>query len=107
MLTSIITWIIVGGIAGFLAEWLIGGIHTGCIGTVIRVVGALIGGWLFGPAAHCGRRRTAERYCHCIRRPCCFWSSGFSGHGVLAAAGSLPGRLQPRAANRSGATLLS
>jgi uncharacterized membrane protein YeaQ/YmgE (transglycosylase-associated protein family) len=49
MLISIITWIIVGGIAGFLAERLIGGIRTGCIGTVIvGVVGALIGGWLFG-----------------------------------------------------------
>ena len=49
MLTSIITWIIVGGIAWFLAEQIIGGIRTGCIGTVIvGVVGALIGGWLFG-----------------------------------------------------------
>jgi len=49
MLTSIVTWIIVGGIAGFLAEQLIGGIYTGCIGTVIvGIVGALIGGWLFG-----------------------------------------------------------
>jgi uncharacterized membrane protein YeaQ/YmgE (transglycosylase-associated protein family) len=48
-LTSILTWIIVGGIAGLLAEWLIGGIHTGCIGTVIvGIVGALIGGWLLG-----------------------------------------------------------
>ncbi len=47
-LTSIITWIIVGGIAGLLAEWLIGGIHTGCIGTVIvGIIGAFIGGWLF------------------------------------------------------------
>ncbi len=47
-LTSIITWIIVGGIAGLLAEWLIGGIHTGCIGTVIvGVIGAFVGGWLF------------------------------------------------------------
>jgi uncharacterized membrane protein YeaQ/YmgE (transglycosylase-associated protein family) len=35
--------------AGFLAETLIGGISTGCIGTVIvGVLGALIGGWLFG-----------------------------------------------------------
>ena len=49
MLTSIATWIIVGGIAGFLAEQVIGGIYTGCIGTVIvGIVGALIGGWLFG-----------------------------------------------------------
>jgi uncharacterized membrane protein YeaQ/YmgE (transglycosylase-associated protein family) len=47
-LTSIITWIIVGGIAGFLAQSIIGGIRTGCIGTVIvGVVGAFIGGWLF------------------------------------------------------------
>ncbi len=47
-LTSIVTWIIVGGIAGLLAEWLIGGIHTGCIGTVIvGIIGAFVGGWLF------------------------------------------------------------
>jgi uncharacterized membrane protein YeaQ/YmgE (transglycosylase-associated protein family) len=48
-LDSIITWIIVGGIAGLLAEWLIGGINAGCIGTVIiGILGAFIGGWLFG-----------------------------------------------------------
>ena len=47
-LDSIVVWIIVGGIAGLLAEWLIGGIHTGCIGTVIvGIIGAFIGGWLF------------------------------------------------------------
>ncbi len=47
-LDSIITWIIVGGIAGLLAEWLIGGVNAGCIGTVIiGVLGAFIGGWLF------------------------------------------------------------
>ncbi len=46
---DIITWIIVGGVAGLLAEWLIGGIHTGCIGTVIvGIIGAFIGGWLLG-----------------------------------------------------------
>jgi uncharacterized membrane protein YeaQ/YmgE (transglycosylase-associated protein family) len=48
-LTSIVTWIIVGGIAGFLAERVIGGFHIGCIGTVIvGIIGAFIGGWLFG-----------------------------------------------------------
>lgn len=48
-LNSIVTWIIVGGIAGLLAEWLIGGIHAGCIGTVvIGILGAFIGGWLLG-----------------------------------------------------------
>jgi uncharacterized membrane protein YeaQ/YmgE (transglycosylase-associated protein family) len=47
-LTSVVTWIVVGGIAGFLAERLVGGIRTGCIGTVIvGIVGAFIGGWLF------------------------------------------------------------
>ena len=45
---SIITWIIVGGIAGALAEWVIGGFNLGCIGTVIvGIVGAFVGGWLF------------------------------------------------------------
>ncbi len=48
-LDAIVTWIIVGGIAGLLAEWLIGGVHAGCIGTVIiGILGAFIGGWLFG-----------------------------------------------------------
>jgi uncharacterized membrane protein YeaQ/YmgE (transglycosylase-associated protein family) len=47
-LESIVVWIIVGGIAGLLAEWLIGGVYTGCIGTVIiGVIGAFVGGWLF------------------------------------------------------------
>jgi uncharacterized membrane protein YeaQ/YmgE (transglycosylase-associated protein family) len=48
-LNTIVTWIIVGGIAGLLAEWLIGGVNVGCIGTVIiGILGAFIGGWLFG-----------------------------------------------------------
>lgn len=47
-ISQIITWIIVGGIAGFAAERVIGGFHIGCIGTVIvGVIGAFIGGWLF------------------------------------------------------------
>jgi uncharacterized membrane protein YeaQ/YmgE (transglycosylase-associated protein family) len=47
-LNTIIIWIIVGGVAGLLAEWLIGGVHAGCIGTVIiGILGAFIGGWLF------------------------------------------------------------
>lgn len=48
-LESIIVWIIVGGLAGLLAEWLIGGVNAGCIGTVfVGILGAFIGGWLFG-----------------------------------------------------------
>lgn len=47
-ISQIITWVIVGGIAGFAAERVIGGFHIGCIGTVIvGVIGAFIGGWLF------------------------------------------------------------
>ena len=47
-LEAIVTWIIVGGIAGLLAQWLIGGVAAGCIGTVvIGILGAFIGGWLF------------------------------------------------------------
>lgn len=47
-LNAIVTWIIVGGIAGLLAEWLVGGVAAGCIGTVIiGILGAFIGGWLF------------------------------------------------------------
>ena len=46
-LSSIIVWVIVGAVAGSIAEWLIGGISTGCIGTVlIGIVGAFIGAWL-------------------------------------------------------------
>jgi uncharacterized membrane protein YeaQ/YmgE (transglycosylase-associated protein family) len=47
-LETLLVWIIVGGIAGLLAEWLIGGVNLGCIGTVlIGILGAFIGGWLF------------------------------------------------------------
>ncbi len=47
-LETIVTWVIVGGVAGLLAEWLIGGINAGCIGTVIiGILGAFIGGWVF------------------------------------------------------------
>jgi uncharacterized membrane protein YeaQ/YmgE (transglycosylase-associated protein family) len=37
----------VGGLAGFLAEWMVGDIRTGCATSVfIGLVGALLGGWL-------------------------------------------------------------
>lgn len=48
-LEQILTWIIVGGIAGFLAVKLIKGIRTGLVGTVIiGILGAFLGGWVFG-----------------------------------------------------------
>jgi len=47
-LDTIVIWVIVGGIAGLLAQWLMGG-GFGCIGTVlIGILGAFIGGWLLG-----------------------------------------------------------
>lgn len=46
-LNSIIVWIIVGGIAGTIADWLVSGVRLGCLGTVIvGIIGAFIGGWL-------------------------------------------------------------
>ena len=45
---AIVTWVIVGGTAGLLAQWLVGGVAAGCIGTVlIGILGAFVGGWLF------------------------------------------------------------
>jgi len=48
-LESIIIWIIVGGIAGTIADWLVSGVRLGCLGTVIiGIIGAFVGGWLLG-----------------------------------------------------------
>jgi uncharacterized membrane protein YeaQ/YmgE (transglycosylase-associated protein family) len=46
---QIIVWIVVGGIAGIIAEWLVGGLRSGLLGAiVVGILGAIIGGWLFG-----------------------------------------------------------
>lgn len=48
-LETIIIWIIVGGIAGTIADWLVSGVRLGCIGTVIvGIIGAFVGAWLLG-----------------------------------------------------------
>jgi len=48
-LESIIIWVIVGGIAGTIADWLVKGVSLGCLGTVIiGVIGAFVGAWLLG-----------------------------------------------------------
>jgi uncharacterized membrane protein YeaQ/YmgE (transglycosylase-associated protein family) len=45
---GIIAWIVLGAIAGFLANLLVGG-REGLIGTIILgIVGAVVGGWLAG-----------------------------------------------------------
>ena len=45
---SLLTWIIVGLIAGVLASLVMGGTGYGLIGDIIiGIVGAFVGGWLF------------------------------------------------------------
>jgi uncharacterized membrane protein YeaQ/YmgE (transglycosylase-associated protein family) len=45
---DIITWIVVGLVAGLLASSVVGGIGYGLLGDIIvGIVGAVIGGWLF------------------------------------------------------------
>lgn len=45
---DILTWLIVGLIAGLLASFVMGGIGFGLIGDIIvGIIGAFIGGWLF------------------------------------------------------------
>jgi len=45
---DIVTWLIVGLVAGLLASFVIGGVGYGLLGDiVVGVVGAVIGGWLF------------------------------------------------------------
>jgi len=48
-LNSIIVWVVVGGVAGTIADWLVSGVRMGCLGTVIvGIIGAFVGGWLLG-----------------------------------------------------------
>jgi len=45
---GIIAWIVLGAIAGFLANMIVGG-REGLIGTIVLgIVGAVVGGWLAG-----------------------------------------------------------
>ncbi len=45
---QIVVWIIVGGIAGLLAEALVRSVHLGLVGAVlVGMAGAFICGWLF------------------------------------------------------------
>lgn len=44
---SLVGWILVGLLAGWLARWIVKDDRAGCIYTmVVGVVGAVIGGWL-------------------------------------------------------------
>jgi uncharacterized membrane protein YeaQ/YmgE (transglycosylase-associated protein family) len=45
---SLLVWIIVGAVAGLLADAVVKGIGVGLAGAIlIGIVGAIIGGWLF------------------------------------------------------------
>ena len=45
---DILTWIIVGLIAGLLASLVVGGVGLGLIGDIIiGILGAFVGGWVF------------------------------------------------------------
>ena len=44
---SLIVWVIVGAIAGTIADWLVSGVRLGCFGTVVvGIIGAFVGAWL-------------------------------------------------------------
>jgi uncharacterized membrane protein YeaQ/YmgE (transglycosylase-associated protein family) len=46
---QVVVWVIVGGIAGLLADALVKGIQVGLVGAIlVGILGAFIGGWLFG-----------------------------------------------------------
>jgi uncharacterized membrane protein YeaQ/YmgE (transglycosylase-associated protein family) len=45
---DLLTWVIVGIIAGLIASSLVGGIGMGLVGdVVVGMVGGLVGGWIF------------------------------------------------------------
>lgn len=48
-LQSLLVWIVIGAIAGLLANYVVKGSSLGLVGAiVVGIVGAFIGGWLFG-----------------------------------------------------------
>jgi uncharacterized membrane protein YeaQ/YmgE (transglycosylase-associated protein family) len=47
-LDNLVVWIVVGGIAGLLADAMIKNIRVGLVGAIlVGILGAFIGGWLF------------------------------------------------------------
>lgn len=45
---SIIYWIVIGGIAGWLADRIMGSSNGLAVNIAVGIVGAFIGGWIFG-----------------------------------------------------------
>jgi len=52
----IITWLVVGLIAGILAKWVVPGEGPGGIlgDIIVGIIGAFIGGWVFNAFGHTG-----------------------------------------------------
>jgi uncharacterized membrane protein YeaQ/YmgE (transglycosylase-associated protein family) len=51
---DLLIWILLGAIAGFVANLLMGG-RTGLIGTILLgIIGAIVGGWLASNVLHVG-----------------------------------------------------
>jgi len=51
-LSTIIIWLVIGAIAGWLAGLIVKGYGFGVIGNIIvGIIGSVIGGWLFGAFA--------------------------------------------------------
>lgn len=48
-LDTLVLWIVMGGIAGVLADWLVPRVRLGLVeAIVVGILGAFVGGWLFG-----------------------------------------------------------
>jgi len=46
---GILTWLVVGAVAGWLADMMVGGSSVGLIGDIVLgIIGAVVGGWLAG-----------------------------------------------------------
>jgi uncharacterized membrane protein YeaQ/YmgE (transglycosylase-associated protein family) len=47
-LETLLIWIIVGAVAGLLADAVVGGIGVGLVGAIlVGIIGGVIGGWVF------------------------------------------------------------
>ncbi len=44
---DLLLWILVGGIAGVLADFVVGGVRLGPMAVIVGILGAVIGSWLF------------------------------------------------------------
>jgi uncharacterized membrane protein YeaQ/YmgE (transglycosylase-associated protein family) len=48
-LETLVLWIVIGGVAGIVADWLIPSVRLGLVESiVVGILGAFLGGWLLG-----------------------------------------------------------